>query len=158
SSAFTRLDRDPVEEYCLALVLQHLELLDRQVDIRPEYFRRMENREIYNRLLLEARAQPSESVTQLLRQAVGQELTEHMESLLNKELPPLENHRRAAALENTVHRLEERYLRDLKAEEGMRFSEESTGSLEEPLQEVLDLNQRIKTNENTRNWISRNPS
>ncbi len=35
---------------------------------------------------------------------------------------------------------------------------DSSGSLNEPLQEVLDLNQRIKTNENTRNWIARNPS
>ena len=158
SSAFARLDRDPVEEYCLALVLQHPELLDSQVNIRPEYFRRMENREIYSRLLLLAPTHPDESVTQLLRRAVSQELTEHLESLLSKELPPLEHHRRAAALENTVHRLEERYLRELKVEEGMKFSEESTGSLDEPFQEVLELNQRIRTNENTRNWMARNPS
>jgi hypothetical protein len=62
----------------------------------------------------------------------------------------------------------------LKVEEGMRFSQEfagesngesnrettgeSAGSLDEPHQEVLDLNQRIKTNENTRNWIARKPS
>lgn len=181
SSAFARLDRDPVEEYCLALVLQHPELLDSQVDILPEYFRRMENREIYHRLLLLAPAHRNETVTGLLRQTVGQELMEHLETLLNeelqeltehlgtllnKELPPLEHHRRAAALESTVHRLEERYLRELKVEEGMRFSGESTGeavgestgSLDQPLQEVLDLNQRIRNNENTRNWMARNPS
>lgn len=158
SSAFARLDRDPVEEYCLALVLQHPELLINGEDIRPEYFRRMENREIFNQLTMLAPAQLNESVTSLLRQAAGQELTEHLESLLNKELPPLEHHRRAAALQNTAHRLEERYLRELKAEEGMKFSEETADLLEEPHQEILDLNQRIKTNENARNWITRSAS
>ena len=78
--------------------------------------------------------------------------------MLNKELPPLEHHRRAAALQNTAHRLEERYLRELKAEEGMKFSEETADLLEEPHQEILDLNQRIKTNENARNWITRSAS
>jgi len=154
-SAFARLDRDPIEEYCLALVLQHPELLETEVDLRPEYFHRMENREIYHRLLLEAPARPGEAVTHQLQQAVGPELTEHLATLLNKELPPLEHHRRAAALQNTAHRLEERYLRELKVEEGIRFSEETADLLEEPHQEVVDLNHRIKTNENARNWIVR---
>ena len=79
SSAFARLDRDPVEEYCLALVLQHPELLKNGGQIQPEYFRRMENREIFNQLTMLAPAQLNESVTSLLRQAAGQELTEHLE-------------------------------------------------------------------------------
>jgi DNA primase len=77
ASAFARLDRDPVEDYCLALLLQHPELRAElrsgegdersdsrapgrqafKVELRQEYFLRAENREILNHL---AQAAPQE--------------------------------------------------------------------------------------------------
>ena len=53
ASAFTAADRDPMEEYCLAMLLQFPDLeteLAETGDLRPEFFRRPENREIYLQL------------------------------------------------------------------------------------------------------------
>jgi DNA primase len=177
-SAFARLDRDPVEDYCLALLLQHPDLLDAEVELRQEYFLRAENREILNHLLcigripmalaapveavlgLTASSNPSEDAPALVLAAlqgrIDPELGEHLEALLHKTLPPLEPQRRRSALQEVAHRLEDRYLRGLKAEESLKFGDTSTEGpdlLEDPQQAVLDLNQRIKMNQSRRNGL-----
>jgi len=159
-SAFARLDRDPVEDYCLALLLQHPELREAEVELRQEYFLRAENREILNHL---GRAAPEDTPALALAALQGRidpELGEHLEALLHKTLPPLEPQRRRSALQEVAHRLEDRYLRGLKAEESLKFGDPATEGpdlLEDPQQpghsyydEVLDLNQRIKMNQSRR--------
>ena len=47
-SPFAKLERDPLEDYCLALLLQNADFADLAEELRPEYFRRLENREIFN--------------------------------------------------------------------------------------------------------------
>ncbi|MFQ6026756.1 MAG: DNA primase [Dehalococcoidia bacterium] len=151
AAAFAGADRDPVEEYCLALILQYPELWERAVELKPEYFRRIENREVLSNLLriVSVAAAGTEGVIESLRQEVDQELTEFVEALANKKLPPLE-HRQEAALRETLHRLEDRYLRDLKVEEQMKFTEESAEDTEDLYQEALELNQRIRLNQAAR--------
>lgn len=159
ASAFARLDHDPVEDYCLAGLLQRPELLEAVTGLHPEYFKRLENREIFNRLMQFSESIPDEPLPVWLPQNIDPELAGHLESLLNKRLPALEHQPWLGAIQDVARRLEERHLRDLKIEEGMRFSETPAGgSLEEPYDQVLDLNQRIKENERTRNYLTRNAS
>jgi hypothetical protein len=90
--------------------------------------------------------QPAKSLSEF----VGEELQEALEDLLQREYPPLEPHRLSAAFQTCVTNLEARYLRDLKVEEGMRFAEAATSPIEELYSDVLEVNQRIKENQEAR--------
>jgi DNA primase len=159
ASAFARLDHDPVEDYCLAGILQRPELLEALTELQPEHFKRLENREIFNLMMQFSRGISDEPLLVWLQKNIDQELAEHLESLLNKKFPSLDNQPWLRAIQDVARRLEQRHLRDLKVEEGMRFSEASSEQLlEEPYDQVLDLNQRIKENERTRNYLTRNAS
>ena len=92
-----------------------------------------------------------------------------MEYLFGKALPPLEQRRGAIEVNETIHRLEERYLRDLKVEEAMRFSETGTDGSDTkdltdesddrvPESQILEINHRIKKNEAARNCLTQNVS
>ena len=152
-SAFAKLDRDPVEDYCLAVLLRFEELGEVAEALRPEYFRRMENREIFARWQL-ARQQGVEGpLAEWLKETIDDELSEHLESLLARFLPPLDSPRRPAAFQDTVGRLEERHLKELKTEEGMRFSEGPADLLEQEYPEVLELNRRIKEKQGMRTML-----
>jgi len=154
ASPFARLDRDPIEEYCLALALQHPDLIP-EAALVPEHFRRPENRELAGQLL-QLTQNPLEEVTgQKLKQSVDPALHEQLEFLIAKDLPPVEARHRLRALQSTVTRLEERFLRELKIEEAIWFSEEQPDILEEPNPTILKVNQRIRGNESTRSWLDR---
>ena len=68
-------------------------------------------------------------------------------------MPPLDPLSRQAAFRDVVIRLESRYLVELKAEEEIRFSESSTNIMEDSHLDVLEINQRIKMNQNLRNSV-----
>jgi hypothetical protein len=164
-SAFARLDRDPVEDYCLALLLQFPELREAPLEpqtphlagLRQEYFLRPENREILNHLAAAAPEDTPELVLASLQGKIDPELGEQLEALLNKPLPPLEGQRRRWALHQVAHQLEDRYLRGLKTEESLRFgdSPDTTTDLpDDARQKILDLNQRIKMNHSRRNGLA----
>lgn len=160
-SAFAKLDHDPIEEYCLALLLRHPELRVAAGDLRLEYFRRMENREIFSHWLKVAQDAEGTEVLDSLRQNLDVELSGHLESLVHRALPSLERNHWAVALQATVRRLEERHLRELKAEEELKFSEVPSDSLEEsdePYKEALSLNERIRNNEGKRNLSTKSVS
>jgi DNA primase len=154
ASPFAQLDRDPVEEYCLALALQNPGLVP-DAGLVPEHFRRPENREIAHQLEKLAQNPSGEDTGQRLKQSVDSALQEQLESLLAEELPPVESRNRLMVLQSAVKRLEQRFLRELKIEEAMWFSEEQPNFLEEPNPAILDVNQRIKGNESTRSWLDR---
>lgn len=160
-SAFAKLDHDPIEEYCLALLLRHPELRVAAGDLRLEYFRRMENREIFSHWLKVAQDAEGTEVLDSLRQNLDVELSGHLESLVHRALPSLERNHWTVALQDTVRRLEERHLRELKAEEELKFSEVPPDSLEEsdePYKEALSLNERIRNNEGKRNLSAKSVS
>lgn len=160
-SAFAKMDRDPIEDYCLALILQHPELEEEVSALRTEHFRRHENREIFTHLTQAGRGAADDSAVQIaldpeshsldtLRQSLDEEVVEHLDFLLQKSLPPLEPARRNAAFRETLARLEERHLKDLKAEEELIFAESPPELEEDSHQNVLDINQRIKENHSAR--------
>jgi len=158
-SAFVKLEHDPIEEHCLARLLQNPRLYEAIPELKPEYFRRPENREMVKYVAHAASDGFDESAMEWLQQTVDQELAPHLEYLLGKALPTVELHHQRAALRDSVSRLEERYLRELKAEEALRFSEAPLdGLLEGEFEETLEINQRFKKNELVRNYLAQNVS
>jgi DNA primase len=156
-SAFARLENDPVEEHCLAYVLQNAELHWAIGELRHEYFRRPENREIFNYMQHAAADGFDELAMDWLSQTVDEELGRHLDHLLGKALPPVGNQQET--VRDIVYRLEERYLREMKTEEAMRFAEiPSEDLMEEQFEATLDMNQRFKKNELGRNYLAQNVS
>ena len=150
---FTGPDGDPLEEYCLTLLLHEPDLEQSAEGLQPEYFRQMENREIFNQWVRVCQGRQGESSAASLSGLVEEELTSRLDALLNKEMPPLDPLSRQAAFRDVVIRLESRYLVELKAEEEIRFSESSTDIMEDSHLDVLEINQRIKMNQNLRNSV-----
>ena len=150
-AAFARLDHDPVEEHCLALLLQDRDwvsgnvgletegywLVEAAQGLRPELFGRVDNREVFTNW---TRCFTLES----LKNALDEELSSHLDYLLVKPLPPLDRKIRESALLDCIRRLEERYLRDRKLEEALRLNEASLDELEEQQQSILNINERMK--------------
>ena len=153
-SPFARLDRDPIEEYCLAMALQHPHLVP-EASLVPEHFRRPENRELASQLLQLTQNPLEEDIGESLKEVVAPALRELLEFLITKELPPVEARDRLRTLQSTVRRLEERFLRNLKIEEALWFSEEQPDILEEPNPNILDVNKRLTGIEGTRSWLDR---
>ena len=153
-SPFAHLDRDPIEEYCLALALRHPDLVP-EASLVPEHFRRPENRELASQLLNLTQNPLEEDIGERLKEVVAPALQEQLEFLITKELPPVEARDRLRTLQSTVRRLEERFLRNLKIEEALWFSEEQPDILEEPNPNILDVNKRLTGIEGTRSWLDR---
>ena len=151
---FTSPDGDPLEEYCLTLLLHEPDLEESAEGLQPEYFRQMENREIFNQWVRVCQGRQGESSAASLSGLVEEELTSRLDALLNKEIPPLDPLSRQAAFRDVVIRLESRYLVELKAEEEIRFSESSTDIMEDSHLDVLEINQRIKMNQTLGNSVS----
>ena len=96
---------DPLEERCLSLLIRHDDLRDKAGRLLPEHFERSENREIFI-------AWRDSSNVDDLYDMINPDLQGHLEMLLLKAEPPVEN--RAVWEEELVQcigRLEERRLK-----------------------------------------------
>jgi DNA primase len=105
----------PREEYCLALLLQHPELKGRHKDLSPEYFVNSENREIvitWNQV----------NDLNSLREKLDIAIHEHLDSLLNRPLPP--NHIEQK-YEDCKLVLKREYLRNIEARRAEVFALEA---------------------------------
>ena len=91
----------PREEYCLALLLQHLELKAHSQELLPEYFENSENREI---LLAYRQGKDVQSIKERLDTTIW----EHLDSLLDRSLP---SNQMEQKFYNCVLNLREDYLR-----------------------------------------------
>ena len=140
-------DGDPVEEYCLTLLLKQPDLEDAAERLKPEYFRRLENREIFSQWLRVCQGRGDQSGPEGLAGLVGEELAGILDRILQKESPPPDPQRRTAALEDVVRKLEDRYLKELKKEEWLRFQDEPLDLSDEAYTDVLHVNHRIKENQ-----------
>jgi DNA primase len=113
----------PVEEYCLALLLQHPELKGSAQGLLAEYFENSENREIF------IAWQQSDKI-ELVKERLGPEIHEHLESLLGRELlgDKIEQKYAECAL-----RLREKFLRSLtmKIQSVLALEAESGGGAAE---------------------------
>ena len=93
----------PIEEYCLALLLQHPELKASTQELSPEYFENSENREIF---ITWQRSDKIES----LKERLEPEIHEHLDSLLTRKLL---NNRIEQKYAECALRLREKFLRSL---------------------------------------------
>jgi DNA primase len=96
---------DPLEEYCLCLLLRYPELRERAEKLSAEHFERSENQELF----IAWRDNP-----QAIEQGLDADLHEHLSALSNKPLPrevqEVES-ARERALADCIRRLEQRQLR-----------------------------------------------
>jgi len=94
----------PVEEYCLALLLQHPELKTGYQGPSPEYFENSENREIFT-------AWQQANDLSSLKDGLDSAIWEHLDSLITRSLPANQIEQKYA---NCVLRLREKFLRSLE--------------------------------------------
>jgi len=94
----------PIEEYCLALLLQYPELCSLAQELSPEHFECTENRELFAAW----RSFPDIS---LLRNKLDANLLEHLHYLLNKSIIEKNNREQQLSLRDCILRLQERLSR-----------------------------------------------
>jgi DNA primase len=115
----------PIEEYCLALLLQHPELRCYHKQIPPDYFAGSENRVLFTTLVAAGQA--------AVRDELDDSLVEHLERLATKELPANNIEKK---LVDCISRLKLLYLKGLeKKKEAILSSEADTGAQIDKLKE-----------------------
>jgi len=121
----------PVEEECLAWLLQYPELKTHCQGLLPEYFESSENREIF---LAWQKVNDLTSLKEKLDAAVH----EHLDSLLAKSLPPTDQTKREDVIAGCILRLREKFLRSLAAKggEALALGTESGGTAAEQAKQV----------------------
>jgi len=131
---------DPLEEDCLALLLQQPELRERCAGLSPDDFQQAENREVFAAWLGAADLES-------LCQALDDSLQEHLDTLLAKVFPSANQEQRERALADYLRRLRERRLRALKAHEGNLVSEGGASDSEQVAElerQGLEVNTQLK--------------
>jgi hypothetical protein len=142
---FQQAEHDPLDEHALALIVQYEEVLVRVAELRPELVKRSENRALLSAI---QSAGTIEGAERLLDDAG----TELVERLAAKKLPPADRKQRADDWQACLHRMEERYLRELKAQEEMALAVDADdaspadlGYLDAVSQQALDTNVRLRS-------------
>ncbi|MFC1932676.1 DNA primase [Chloroflexota bacterium] len=95
----------PLEEYCLALLLQHLQLKNISESLKPEYFGNSENREIF------VGWQQADDLPSL-KDRLDPAIWEHLDILVNKNIPANQIEQKYV---DCVLRLREKSLQDSEA-------------------------------------------
>ena len=141
----THASSHPLEEYCLALLLQHPGLREQGTAIPPYYFEGTENREIFLAWLNNTdRADIPDNLDISLHK--------HLDTLMARTLPPASEREMKTALADCTRRLGEQQLRRLKAlEEALLLEAESEGDknvikehVEALLQKALEPTSQLK--------------
>lgn len=137
-SAFEDDRHNPLEETLLALLLQWPELKEHVASVTPELLLQWENRLLFTQWL-------ECSTIEGLRDKLEDNLQPQLDRLLELSLPPLDPREREQAIKDCSHRLEERNLRNMKAEESLLLEQEEHLEARERLeQRVVDTNERLR--------------
>ncbi|GAI92662.1 unnamed protein product, partial [marine sediment metagenome] len=114
------LRSNPLEEYCLALLLKHPELKDSCQGLLPEYFENSENREIFI-------AWQQGGDLSSLKERLDTAIWEHLDSLITKSIPTNQIEQKCA---NCILRLREKFLRNREAKraEALALEAEAGGT------------------------------
>ena len=142
TSPFARLENDPVEEYCLALLLSYPELAEFTEGLTTEHFWRHENREIFEKFLSPGNDGIDSS---LVDAPLG--IREQVETLQGRTLPAMDYLKRRRAMSDVVGQLQKRSLRRLKSDEQLRFAESPPDLDADDLQDIVTVNQRMRETE-----------
>ncbi len=127
---------DLLAEYCLYLLFSYPDLRSHASDLRVEFFFNTEDREIF--LAWRSGGDPDYA-----RQAMDPSLTEHLDSITARSLPPLVGEEQKRALRQCTNRLRERWLKDLKAKEQVLISELEAAGKPTDLQEIQESAVRL---------------
>ncbi len=103
---------NPLEEYCLRLLLHHPELVNMSESILPEYFRNSQNREIFIHW-------QNVNDLPLLRESLDPALWEQLDSLISLDI--IDN-KVEDKLASVIIRLRKQYLRDQEEERAAAFA------------------------------------
>jgi DNA primase len=129
SKAITLLS-NPVEEYCLTLLLQYPQFKDNTEGLLPDYFENSENREIF--IAFQKSSNPA-----LLKEILSPALQEHFDKLMNKNI---QANILAERFKGSVLRLRENYLRGLEAKrEAILTLEVEAGGTDAELAKLKEL-------------------
>ena len=104
------ISSSPLEQYCLALLLQYPELKSESAGLSPDHFENTENRELF------VKWQQSDSLASL-RNSLDTALQEYLDSLMVRVFPPPLKESEAVrheTMNDCVIRLQERRLRNLE--------------------------------------------
>ena len=136
ATPFERENRDPLEEHLLSLILRWPDLKETARSLSPDAFQRPDHREVF---ILWQKC----STIEELYHTADEEIREQVEAMLSAPFPPTDIHQREEAVRQCLYRMEERNLRELKAEEALLLSQEGVGvdALE---QRVVDTNERLR--------------
>ncbi len=115
-SRFTQqLVSNPIEEYCLALLLQYPELRQEARGLSAEHFESTENRELF------IKWQRSEDISKL-KEKLDANLLEHLNYLMNKPILDENDWERQHVLNDCILSLQERFSRRLEAGRELMFN------------------------------------
>jgi DNA primase len=129
----------PVEEYCLALLLQHPELRDHSQSLLLEYFENSENQEIFTVW----RETTDPDTIGALRERIDSAIREHLDTLVNKNIPASHIEQKYA---NCVLRLREKFLRGLENKrEAILTLEAETGGTSAELAKLQEQGIEVST-------------
>jgi DNA primase len=124
---------NPIEEYCLSLLLQHPELKANAGGLEPDYFESSENNYIYSCL---------RNNQELEKEKLDPAVLEHFEALSKRNIPP---DRLEEKLAEIIARLKEKYLRNLEIKRKEKFAVEKSGGTADDIQEHdLDVCPQLK--------------
>ena len=149
----------PLEQYCLALLLQYPELKSKSTELSPDHFENTENRELFTKW------QQSDDIDSL-KNNLDSTLQEYLESLLAKTLLPVieENETtRHETFNDCITRLQEKRLKSLEAKKQELLAiEAETGGIEAQLAKLeeqgLEVSKQLKEiflKQNNRRRLSR---
>ena len=144
ASVFSVAEHDPLEERVLALLAQDPECMAQAGDVDPDTFVRPENRAM---LFALRESGTIEGATAQLDGQLADRLVRH--SL--EALPPADRKQRTEEWTGCLRRLEERRLRNLKAQEAAAFSSEAVGDapadpeyMQAVHRQALEINERLR--------------
>jgi DNA primase len=108
----TIISSSPLEQYCLALLLQFPELKAESAGLSPDYFENSENKELF------VKWQQSDDLASL-EDSLDSALKEYLQTLTSRVFPPTINESetiRRETINDCIIRLQERRLRNLEVE------------------------------------------
>ena len=133
------ISNDPLEAFCLKILLNVPNKESYMEHIKEEYFNVPENKTILSMI-----SQNRE--TELAKIESGEVL--NAISYINAQnVPPMNIPDQGQALRQTINRLEDRYLKNIKSEEELMFSQEAFTDFDSQSESILKTNERIKYNQ-----------
>ena len=114
AAAFER--DDVLETYPLTLLMLDPNLRGAAGELRAEFFRQSENREVFQKWA-------ECSTMEELKEDLDALLQEHLETLLSREIPTMDHKQRSESLAQSIRRLEERRLREQRTQLGATLAQ-----------------------------------